>query len=71
MREAKQEILRQVMETSIAEAAKTGFAERGYQGAILLMQRIQGKAQTSVDEDVAQLLELFLHGALQPLSRLS
>jgi AcrR family transcriptional regulator len=32
----------------------------------VLVQRIQGKARTSVDEDVAQLLDLFLHGAQQP-----
>jgi AcrR family transcriptional regulator len=29
----------------------------------LLVQRIQGKAKTTVEEDVAQLLDLFLHGA--------
>jgi AcrR family transcriptional regulator len=34
-REAKQEMLRQFMETTIAQAAKTVFAERGYQGATL------------------------------------
>jgi hypothetical protein len=27
--------------------------------------RFQGKAKTSVDEDVEQLLDLFLHGAVQ------
>lgn len=31
----------------------------------VLVQRIQGKAKTSVDEDVEQLLDLFLHGARQ------
>ncbi len=31
----------------------------------VLVQRIQGKAKTSVEEDVQQLLDLFLHGALQ------
>jgi AcrR family transcriptional regulator len=34
-REAKQEMLRQFMETTIAQAAKAVFAERGYQGATL------------------------------------
>jgi TetR/AcrR family transcriptional regulator len=34
-REAKQEMLRQFMETTIAQAAKTVFADRGYQGATL------------------------------------
>ena len=34
----------------------------------VLVQRIQGKAKTSVDEDVEQLLDLFLHGA-SPNSR--
>ena len=34
-REAKQEMLRHFMETTIAQAAKTVFAERGYQGATL------------------------------------
>lgn len=34
-REAKQEILRQFMEATIAQAAKAVFAERGYQGATL------------------------------------
>jgi AcrR family transcriptional regulator len=29
----------------------------------VLVQRIQGKARTSVDEDVEQVLDLFLHGA--------
>jgi hypothetical protein len=29
----------------------------------VLVQRIQGKAKTSIDEDVSQLLDLFLHGA--------
>jgi hypothetical protein len=29
----------------------------------VLVQRIQGKAKTSVDEDVEQILDLFLHGA--------
>jgi AcrR family transcriptional regulator len=33
--EAKQEMLRRFMETTIAQAAKTVFAERGYQGATL------------------------------------
>jgi AcrR family transcriptional regulator len=33
--EAKQEMLRQFMETTIAQAAKAVFAERGYQGATL------------------------------------
>lgn len=32
----------------------------------VLVQRIQGKAKTSVDQDVEQLLDLFLHGAGQP-----
>jgi hypothetical protein len=32
------------------------------------VQRIQGKAKTSVDDDVEQLLDLFLHGAGQPES---
>jgi AcrR family transcriptional regulator len=32
----------------------------------VLVQRIQGKAKTSIDEDVSQLLDLFLHGAAQP-----
>lgn len=32
----------------------------------LLVQRIQGKARTTVDEDVEQLLDLFLNGALPP-----
>jgi AcrR family transcriptional regulator len=32
----------------------------------VLLQRIQGKAKTSVDEDMQQLLDLFLHGAQQP-----
>jgi hypothetical protein len=32
----------------------------------VLIQRIQGKANTSVDEDVEQLLDLFLHGAQRP-----
>jgi AcrR family transcriptional regulator len=34
-REAKQEMLRQFMETTIAQAAKQVFAESGYQGATL------------------------------------
>jgi AcrR family transcriptional regulator len=34
----------------------------------VLVQRIQGKAKTSVDDDVEQLLDLFLHGACQPES---
>jgi AcrR family transcriptional regulator len=34
-RQAKQEMLRQFMETTIAQAAKAVFAERGYQGATL------------------------------------
>jgi AcrR family transcriptional regulator len=34
-REAKQEMLRQFMETTIAQAAKEVFAESGYQGATL------------------------------------
>lgn len=34
----------------------------------VLVQRIQGKAKTSVDEDVEQLLDLFLHGT-SPNSR--
>jgi AcrR family transcriptional regulator len=34
-REAKQEMLRQFMETTIAQAAKEVFAENGYQGATL------------------------------------
>jgi AcrR family transcriptional regulator len=34
-REAKQEMLRHFMETTIAQTAKTVFAERGYQGATL------------------------------------
>jgi AcrR family transcriptional regulator len=33
----------------------------------VLVQRIQGKAKTSVDQDVEQLLDLFLHGAGQPM----
>jgi AcrR family transcriptional regulator len=32
----------------------------------VLVQRIQGKAKTSIDEDVSQLLDLFLHGAERP-----
>ena len=32
----------------------------------VLVHRIQGKAKTSVEEDIAQLLDLFLHGAEQP-----
>jgi AcrR family transcriptional regulator len=31
----------------------------------VVVQRIQGKAKTSIDEDVSQLLDLFLHGAEQ------
>ena len=31
----------------------------------VLVQRIQGKAKISVEEDVEQLLDLFLHGAWQ------
>jgi len=31
----------------------------------VLVQRIQGKAKTSIDEDVSQLLDLFLYGAEQ------
>lgn len=31
----------------------------------VLVQRIQGKAKTSIDKDVSQLLDLFLHGAEQ------
>ena len=34
----------------------------------VLVQRIQGKAKTSIGEDVSQLLDLFLHGAEQPAS---
>jgi TetR/AcrR family transcriptional regulator len=33
--------------------------------SVLLVQRIQGKARTTVEEDVEQLLDLFLNGALQ------
>jgi TetR/AcrR family transcriptional regulator len=32
----------------------------------VLVQRIQGKARTSVEEDIDQLLDLFLNGARQP-----
>ncbi|MDH3600218.1 MAG: TetR/AcrR family transcriptional regulator [Candidatus Tectomicrobia bacterium] len=32
----------------------------------VLLQRIQGKAKTSIDKDVSQLLDLFLRGAEQP-----
>ena len=31
----------------------------------VLVQRIQGKARTSVEEDIDQLLDLFLNGARQ------
>ena len=72
MREAKQEILRQFMETSIAQAAKMVFAERGYQGATLeeIAQRA-GMSKATIyiyyknkDDLFIQVVEELIHTAM-------
>jgi AcrR family transcriptional regulator len=72
MREAKQELLRQFMETSIAQVAKTVFAERGYQGATLdeIAQRA-GMSKATIyiyyknkDDLFIQVVEELIHTAM-------
>ena len=61
-REAKQAMLRTFMETTIAQAAKEVFAERGYQGATLeeIAQRA-GMAKATIYLYYRNKDELFLH----------
>ena len=77
MREAKQEILRQFMETSIAQAAKMVFAERGYQGATLeeIAQRA-GMSKATIyiyyknkDDLFIQVVEELIHTAMTETTR--
>ena len=58
-------ILQQGMETGVLrpmDSRRLAFFLREMISSVLV-QRIQGKAKTSVDEDVEQVLDLFLHGA--------
>jgi AcrR family transcriptional regulator len=58
-------ILQQGMETGALrsmDSRRLAFFLREMISSVLV-QRIQGKAKTSVDEDVEQILDLFLHGA--------
>jgi TetR/AcrR family transcriptional regulator len=77
IREAKQEILRQFMGTSIAQAAKTVFAERGYQGATLeeIAQRA-GMSKATIyiyyknkDDLFIQVVEELIHTAMTETAR--